>query len=71
MLPSKEEKKVPEKKEEPTKFVVVRNISVPSGRILLNLKRGEVISDPHQLKLLNQAFEGNPPIRPLNELDLY
>lgn len=57
-------------KEAPTGYVLTRDVKVPSGRILLDLKRGQLISDPAQLKVLETAFEGNPPLRPVHPLDL-
>lgn len=55
---------------EPKRYVVTRDIKVPSGRILLDLRRGTVISDPSQLRTLHVAFEGHPPIREVVDTDL-
>lgn len=57
-------------KEAPKRYIITRDVKVPSGKILLDLKRGQVIEDPGQLKTLHDAFEGNPPLRPVNANDL-
>jgi hypothetical protein len=61
---------VQKEKSGPESYVVTRSVKVPSGRVLLDLKRGEVISDPSLLKTLRDAFEGHPPIRRLLDTDL-